>query len=194
MKRREVLKAMVIGGATATVGEARDMLRAVHLPQDMPKVNESPSPATVTSFSPKYFSDHEFAVISRLADLIIPRDTGPGALDARTPEYIDLQVSEMPAVQTQLSGGIQWLDRYCRERFGEAFLHCNQAQQTQVLDLLTDGKTLPPGMEPGRSFFVLVRALTCDGFYSSKLGFEDLGYQGNTAAEWRGCTHPEHGA
>ncbi|HVH72786.1 MAG TPA: gluconate 2-dehydrogenase subunit 3 family protein, partial [Candidatus Dormibacteraeota bacterium] len=158
------------------------------------KASPSPSLTSGASFTPKYFSRHEFAVISRLADLIIPRDTGPGALDARAPEYIDLQISEMPDAQTQVSGGVQWLDRYCNEQFGNAFLDCSQAQQTQVLDQLADGNTIPPGLASARSFFVLVRGLTCDGFYSSKLGFEELGYKGNTAAEWRGCTHPEHGA
>jgi len=191
LKRREALKAIVIGGATATVGGAGKVLGAAQLPEDPARVSDSS--AAPTAFTPKYFSDHEFAVISRLADLIIPRDTGPGALDARTPEYIDLQISEMPAAQTQVSGGVQWLDRYSNERFGKAFLDCSEVQQTEILDQLADGKTVPPELASARSFFVLVRALTCDGFYSSKLGFEDLGYKGNTAVEWHGCTHSEHG-
>lgn len=191
MKRREVLKAIVMGGATATA-EARDLLRSVHALEGATKASESASPGVAGVFSSKYFSQHEFAVISRLADMILPRDTGPGALDAHVPEYIDLQVSEMPAAQTQFSGGVQWIDRYCNERFGKAFLDCSQVEQTQLLDQLADGKSVPPELQAARSFFVLVRALTCDGFYSSKFGFEDLGYKGNTAAEWRGCTHPEH--
>ena len=194
MKRREALKAIVIGGATATVGDARGILKAAHIPETTAKVVESSGSGGTTSFTPKYFSQHEFAVISRLADLIIPRDTGPGALDARAPEYIDLQISEMPPAQTQVSGGVQWLDRYCQESFGKAFLDCSHAQQTEVIERLAQGKTVPPDLEQARSFFVLVRELTCDGFYSSKLGFEDLGYNGNTATEWRGCRHPEHGA
>lgn len=194
MRRREALKTIVIGGATAAMGEPTDLLRAANLAQNTAEGRPSPGLTAGSSFTPKYFSQHEFAVISRLADLIIPRDTGPGALDARAPEYIDLQISEMPDTQTQASGGVQWLDRYCNEQFGKAFLDCSLAQQTQVLDQLADGKKVAPGLASARSFFVLVRALTCDGFYSSKLGFEELGYKGNTAAEWRGCTHPDHGA
>ena len=194
MKRRQALKAIVMGGASATVGGARNLLQAASLPEDPANAGVFPSPTAAAAFTPKCFSPHEFAVVSRLADLIIPRDTSPGALDARAPEYIDLQVSEMPAAQTQISGGVQWLDRYCNEQFGKAFLDCSQTQQTQVLDQLADSNNMPPGLASARSFFVLVRALTCDGFYSSKLGFEELGYKGNTAAEWRGCTHPEHGA
>ena len=194
MKRRDALKAIVIGSATAGVGEARGILRTVHPPDHAVHASEASS-TTPTAFSPKYFSKHEFAVISRLADLIIPRDTTPGALDARVPEYIDLQVSKMPDVQTQISGGVQWLGRYCSEQFGTDFLECSPAQQTQVLDKLADGKRVPPGLEQARSFFILVRSLTCDGFYSSKLGFQELGYKGNTfVREWHGCTHPEHGA
>lgn len=193
MKRREALKAIVIGGATATVGGAGKVLRAAEPPEEAAIDRVSASSAAPAAFTPKYFSEHEFAVISRLADLIIPRDTGPGALDARTPEYIDLQISEMPAAQTQVSGGVQWLDRYSTERFAKTFLDCSQGQQTEILDQLADGKTVPPELASARSFFVLVRALTCDGFYSSKLGFEDLGYKGNTAVEWHGCKHAEHG-
>lgn len=124
--------------------------------------------ASTTSavFSSNHFSKHEFAVISRLADLIIPHDTTPGALDARVPEYIDFQVSKMSDVQTQMSGGVQWLGRYCSEQFGRDFLECSPAQQTQVPDKLANRKRVPPELEQARSFFVLVRSLTCDGFYS----------------------------
>jgi gluconate 2-dehydrogenase gamma chain len=195
VKRRDALKAIMIGSATAGVGEARGILRAVRLPEHAAHVTEASSTAPAAAFTPKYFSRHEFAVVSRLADLIIPRDASPGALDAHVPEYIDLQVSKMPDAQTQISGGVQWLGRYCSEQFGKDFLECSSAQQTQVLDKLAEAKRVPPELEQARSFFVLVRGLTCDGFYSSKLGFQELGYKGNTfVIEWHGCTHPEHGA
>jgi len=197
VKRRDALKAIVIGGATATAAEAQGILRVVRMPGHMAGASEASSSTSGTAaFStPKYFSQHEFAVVSRLADLIIPHDTSPGALDARAPEYIDLQVSQMPEAQTRISGGVQWLDRYCSEQFSKDFLDCSPAQQTQVLDKLADAKTVPRELEPARSFFVLVRSLTCDGFYSSKLGFQEVGYKGNTfVMKWRDCTHPEHGA
>lgn len=195
MKRRDALKAIVIGSATASVGQGQSILGTIQLPQQTAGATKSHSPTAALAFTPKYFSAHEFAVVSRLADLIIPRDTSPGALDAHVPEYIDLQVSKMPDAQTQMSGGVQWLDRDCSEQFSKDFLQCSPAQQTQVLDKLADAKRVPPELQQARSFFVLVRGLTCDGFYSSKLGFQELGYKGNTwVTEWHGCTHPEHGA
>jgi hypothetical protein len=195
VKRRDALKGIVIGSAAAGVTEAQSILRGIRLPEHTVHTSASSSTAGAAAYTPKYFSPHEFAVVSRLADLIIPRDTSPGALDAHVPEYIDLQVARMPDVQTQMSGGVQWLGRYCSEQFGKDFLECSLVQQTQVLDKLSYAKAVPPELEAARSFFVLARGLTCDGFYSSKIGFEELGYKGNTfVTQWRGCTHPEHGA
>src|SRR5262249_3448716 len=151
------------------VGEAQSILRVIPSHQHSPHTSRPESPAATSAFTPKYFSEHEFAVVSRLADLIIPHGASPGALDAGVPRYIDLQVARMPDAQTQLSGGVQWIDRYTTEQFGQDFLGCSAAQQTRVLDKLAFAETVPPELKAARSFFVLIRSLTCDGFYSSKL-------------------------
>jgi hypothetical protein len=40
----------------------------------------------------------------------------------------------------------------------------------------------------GVAFFNYFRDLTAGGFWSSKIGVEDIGYQGNKyVAEWNGC-------
>jgi hypothetical protein len=43
-------------------------------------------------------------------------------------------------------------------------------------------------MSHGVAFFNSFRDLTATGFWSSKMGVEDLGYLGNTVVpEWKGC-------
>jgi hypothetical protein len=43
-------------------------------------------------------------------------------------------------------------------------------------------------LSQGVAFFAKLRDMTCDGFYTSKIGIEDLQYIGNTAvAEFPGC-------
>jgi hypothetical protein len=43
-------------------------------------------------------------------------------------------------------------------------------------------------MRPGVEFFNRFRDLTASGFWSSRMGVQDLRYRGNTAlAEWPGC-------
>jgi gluconate 2-dehydrogenase gamma chain len=41
-------------------------------------------------------------------------------------------------------------------------------------------------MTPGVRFFSTVRDLVAAGFFSSKAGVADLGYQGNRPAVWNG--------
>jgi hypothetical protein len=43
-------------------------------------------------------------------------------------------------------------------------------------------------MSHGRTFFRSFRDLTASGFWTTKMGIEDLGYIGNTfVPEWKGC-------
>ena len=45
-----------------------------------------------------------------------------------------------------------------------------------------------PALSQGVAFFAFLRNLTCDGFYTSKIGIADLQYIGNTALrEFSGC-------
>ena len=41
-------------------------------------------------------------------------------------------------------------------------------------------------MSQGVSFFTLMRNLTCTGFYTAKIGIEDMGYMGNKPNQWNG--------
>ena len=41
-------------------------------------------------------------------------------------------------------------------------------------------------MRPGIQFFSLVRDLTMTGYYTTELGFKELGYQGNSPNIWDG--------
>src|SRR5215510_13710121 len=109
MKRREAVRLIAISGL-ASAGRAQQThphAKSTSEPATEAAKKAPPGAQPTAPFKPKHFSAHEFAVISRLADLIIPRDSTPGALDARVPEYIDLQVSKMTDAQTQLSGGVQ---------------------------------------------------------------------------------------
>ena len=46
-----------------------------------------------------------------------------------------------------------------------------------------------PEMQPGVTFFNGFRDLVASGFWSSKIGIEDIGYMGNQPYNWEGCSH-----
>jgi hypothetical protein len=95
-----------------------------------------------------------------------------------------------------MRGGLAWIDAECRERFGADFVTCTDAQRTQLLDEIAyhKGDTGQPvldehgriPMRHGAEFFNSFRDLTASGFWSSRIGVQDIGYVGNQPAVWEG--------
>jgi len=143
------------------------------------------------NYMPKYFSAVQYAALVVLCDMIIPKDEkSGGAVEAGAPEFIDLLTSENEKFQLRLGGGLFWLDGYCTDHYGKVFLDCTPEQKKEVLDLIAFRKNAKqdPSLSHGVSFFALLRNMTCDGFYTSKIGIADLGYIGNTSQrEFPGC-------
>lgn len=141
--------------------------------------------------APQFFTPHEFATVTLLADLIIPADErSGGASDAGAPAYIDFALREVENDDMRLAmhGGLAWLDAESGRRFGRTFVDAAPGQRTAILDdIAWPGKTAP-GLANGAAFFSDFRDLVATAFWSSRLGVADLRYQGNVALpEWTGC-------
>lgn len=135
----------------------------------------------------KFFTEHEMATITLLADIIIPKDEISGsASDAKVPEFIEFIVHDMPNHQVPMKGGLRWLDMYCLKNYDDSFKDCTKQQQTEVVDMIAWPKKAKPEMSQGVKFFSLMRDLTATGFYTSEIGVKDLGYTGNTPTQWNG--------
>jgi hypothetical protein len=144
-----------------------------------------------------------------LVDLIIPKDERSGsATDAGVPEFMDFMMIDQPARQTAMRGGLAWIDRECLARFDKPFTACAAAERTAVLDDIawpqkpasprtSSPASSSPAATPGRgggdlshgiAFFSSFRDLTASGFWTTKMGIDDLKYLGNVGvAEWNGC-------
>ncbi len=141
-----------------------------------------------TAFKPRFFTPHEYATVRLLVDLIIPEDERSGsATDAGVPEFMDFTMTDQTARQTAMRGGLAWLDAEANRRFGTTFLASSDAGRRAILDDIS-GHGRPERLTQGVAFFRAFRDLTASGFWTSKMGIEDLGYIGNTfVAEWNGC-------
>lgn len=137
--------------------------------------------------SKTFFTPHEMATITLLADIIIPKDEVSGsASDAKVPDFIEFIVKDMPNHQTPMRGGLRWLDLQCLKRFSNPFMDCSQAQRMEIVDEIAWPAKAKPEMQQGVSFFNLMRNLTATGFYTSEIGLKDIGYQGNKPNQWNG--------
>lgn len=137
--------------------------------------------------SDKFFNEHEMATITILADIIIPKDDKSGsASDAKVPEFIEFIVKDIPEHQVPMRGGLRWLDIQCLNRYNNAFSDCTKQQQIEMVDAIAYPAKAKPEMQQGVAFFNRMRDLTASGFFTSKMGIEDLGYMGNRPGKWEG--------
>ncbi len=138
-------------------------------------------------FAEQFFNPHEMKTISVLVDIIIPRDERSGsATEAGVPEFIEFMAKDKPDFQTPLRGGLGWIDNEAQKRFGKVFVDITPAQRIEIVEDIAYPERKKPGMSHGVVFFSLMRNLTASGFWSSKIGMADIGYQGNTPNTWDG--------
>jgi len=194
MNRRESLKA--IGVSTIAAGLILDSCKT--------KEKEA-APATVTDDATNadrmpieiernkrlnaetFFTPHEMATITVLGDIIIPKDDHSGsASDAKVPDFIEFIVKDMPDHQVPMRGGIRWLDMQCLKRYNNSFKDCDSKQQLEMVDEIAYPAKAKPEMAQGVAFFDRMRSLTASGFFTSKIGIDDLGYVGNRPNKWEG--------
>ncbi|MDA2930961.1 gluconate 2-dehydrogenase subunit 3 family protein [Acidobacteria bacterium AH-259-O06] len=139
--------------------------------------------------TPRFFTDHEYKTVQALVDLIIPADERSGsATDVGVHEFIDFMMVDQPSRQTTMRGGLAWIDVQCQKRFGKTFVDCSGEKQKAMLDEIAWPRTAKPEMTHGVAFFNSFRDLTATGFWTSKMGIEDLQYMGNRfVPQWAGC-------
>ncbi len=178
-------------------------------------------------YQPQFFSPEDYATIERLAELIIPNDGQAGAREAGVSEFIDFMVAnsvdvgmysyQPPAsrkpvsdqsrvpdalksrqgIQYRFRYGVNWIEAHARRLYGRPFRECTAEQQTDMLEHLAYKERYRPAEEDGQAFFKLMREYTVMGFYTSRIGLEQLDYKGLQVfwTEMPDCPHkddPEH--
>ncbi|MEQ8955313.1 MAG: gluconate 2-dehydrogenase subunit 3 family protein [Gammaproteobacteria bacterium] len=138
-------------------------------------------------FSQTYFSEHELVTIAVLCDIILPSDhPNGGALDAGVPDFVDFMAKERENYKLPLRGGIMGLDDHAIDNYGADFVSIAEQQRLAICDAIARPDVDDPVLQPGIRFFSLLRDLTMTGYYTTELGFRDLGYQGNRPNVWDG--------
>jgi len=196
MDRRKSLKSILLGGVASGL--------AVHGCNPKPdSVKEEVTPLKTYTYgrTPKekehdkklmeevFFNEHEMDTISVLCDLILPATAAYGsATDAEVPDFIAFMVKDIPELQTPLRGGLMWLDHKSNTDYNAVFKSATEEQQKAILDTIAfPDPNIPEQEQPLEvQFFTTMRNLTVSGYYTSKMGIEELGYKGNTPNVWDG--------
>ena len=138
-------------------------------------------------FDQTFFNEHEMATIAVLADIIIPADDVSGsATEAKVPEFIEFIVKDMPYHQVPMRGGLMWIDHESNRRFNKVFKDLSEDQQIEIVEDIAYPDEVKPEFQAGARFFSNIRNLVTTGFYTTRIGIDDLGYVGNQPNAWDG--------
>lgn len=188
ISRRNILKSLSMGAVAGSVMRVIP-LQAAEYAHGVIAAEKATTKAG--AYTPKFFPPQQYKTLQSLCDTIFPADADSGgAVEAGAPEFIDLLTSENPEYQVKLGGGLMWLDATCIDRYGKSYLDCGAPSQKEILDLIAYRKNAvsDPSISQGVEFFAFLRDMAADGFFTSKIGIEYLGYVGNTyLTDFPGC-------
>ena len=181
INRRRVLQ--LLGAAPIAAGFVWTEAEVLEAQQRTQQARRSPV------YKPVFFTAHEFATATLLAEIIIPKDErSAGATEAGVPQFIDFMMLDQPTRQIPMRGGLAWLDQESNSRFNTTFRASTDAQRTAILDDISGLEAPSPDLSHGIAFFRSFRDLVATGFWTSKIGIDDLQFTGNVfVMDWKGC-------
>jgi len=195
MKRRDSIKSLLVGGIAGASLTATGCQIDVNL-ADNTEVKSKGYGRTSSELEHDervqaeiFLNEHELDTIATLCDIILPATPSAGsATDAKVPEFIEFIIKDLPTHQLPIRGGLMWLDAEAVNRFEKVFTDCNSSEQIQIIEDIAYPavENQRPELEPGRSFFNRLRNLTLTGYYTTRMGLDDLGYKGNRPNVWDG--------
>ncbi|MEH6679268.1 MAG: gluconate 2-dehydrogenase subunit 3 family protein [Sediminicola sp.] len=197
MDRRKSIKSILLGSVAGGLvlhgcGPDADTKTGTTVPEmDENHFGRTPQEkeALAKMHAEQFFNEYEMDTMKVLCALILPANEKFGsATDAGVPDFIEFMSKDIPELQTPLRGGLMWLDHASNKDFGTVFTKATAEQQKQLLDTVAfPDITIPLVQQPlPFQFFSLMRNLTLTGYYTSKMGIEDLGYKGNSPNVWDG--------
>jgi gluconate 2-dehydrogenase gamma chain len=168
LHRREVLRVMAVA---AVASHFPGFSKWAYAEAHAHAAGDAPRPKVYT---PQFFTAPEYAVVTRLTEIIIPTDATPGAREAGVSEFVDFMVAHDAEAQPRMRNGVAWLQNRCRHEYRRTFLELTEPQQGSVLEPLAWRAKYRKGEEIGQEFFRRMRDLTAMGFYSSEIGYREL--------------------
>jgi glucoside 3-dehydrogenase (cytochrome c) hitch-hiker subunit len=133
------------------------------------------------TWQPLLFDAHQNETVIALSELIIPETDTPGAKQANVNRFIDLILHDGDDYQTrdQFIEGLGQLDGNAISAHGKPFVRCSPAQQTALVEAIQETE-----------FFALTKRLTAQGYYTSKIGIDELNKGG--IPDSFACEHTGH--
>jgi hypothetical protein len=206
LSRRKFLKFMVVGfwGSVIFLRTSSVLGTKPKSARNFPKTE---SPDTETGKTPnettlKFFDNHQQALVSAIAGLIVALDSSQGEVADTIASDIDKGVAESESKKKNYAFGLSWIDSLSRHQYGsdQGFLGLNEAQKLELLDRIStswETRRRPVhtfwqrvhrkldqywdnifGAGAHSAFFNEIRADAIIAYYSNPIGWLEIGYYG----------------
>ena len=186
MPRREAIKWMLAASATISVIDVRGAASPAAKGYGTdPNMTASYNPGDLW---PLTLDENQRRTATTLCDVIIPADDkSPAASAVHVVDFIDEWVSapypKQQAHRPIVLEGLAWIEKESRNRFRKEFSALSEEQQHAICDDIRLESAAKPNFKSAAKFFTVYRDLTAGGFYTTPVGWKDLGYVGNVAQE-----------
>jgi hypothetical protein len=203
MKRRELIRSSLLMGIAAALRPPLEMAQSAPVTSELTPAQsgvDASQDLAAPGWKPLFLDEHQNETLIVLSDLIIPATDTPGAKEALVNRYIDLLLAaETRETQRAFLNAFGYLDGESMRRFEAAFRHLSREEQDNLLQALAypsdaDGWTGEPYATPdsGHAHFETLKHRIVTAYYSSQIGEQELGWDGEFAhGAYEGCQHPE---
>lgn len=204
INRRQALKNLAQGAGATTVipviSRVTSQAAAEPLPNPSPKAatwaHGSTQPAdpslAAADWTPRFLDAHQNETLIAISDIIIPATDTPGAKEAQVNRFLDFLLdAEDTETRKNFVQALSWFDSYSLQTHKVPFIKLSAADQIKLLTPLS-GRRPDLALAAGAGHFRLLKGLITRTFYSSEIGYKELGFQDNPyQAEFPGCPNPD---
>lgn len=144
------------------------------------------------AFQPVFLTQDQAALVSEVAEIIIPKTDTPGAKDTGVPGFIDLMVKDVYSKddQDKFLAGLKAFDEEAKKTHGDAFLDLEPEQQQQYVKAAHDAaikEAKGQGRGGDRPFILMMKELTLLGFFTSEPGATQVLQYEAVPGAYHGC-------
>jgi hypothetical protein len=208
MKRREMLRAGVLGGAAAALtpalaaakqGKAADAANDKSELTPAQRGVDASNELKGANWKPLFLDEHQNETLIILSDLIIPTTDTPGAKEALVNRYIDLvMAAETHENQKSFLGNLAYIDGESMRIYRNTFRFLSREDQDDLLHTMayplaaSTWTGYAVGADVGHANFEQLKTLIAEAYYTSQIGMKELGRDDNfTHGVYQGCEHSD---
>jgi hypothetical protein len=148
----------------------------------------------VAAWKPVFLTGEQAAVVTEVAEIILPRTDTPGAKDVGIPAFIDVMLKDAypQEAQARFVAGLDEFDALAKKQHGRVFAQLDAAQRDALVRTSHDAAIADARAHTGpaplpRPFILTMKELTLLGYFTSEVGATQALQYNPAAGAFRGC-------